>query len=106
MNLSEYYQFRILEHKFPDMLPEDRYWGGGMGVTPECLDAGRADAPLAELELERTDVEIVPDQEMINKVCRQYLIDTDWYATRYAETGVDIPEEISTLRTQARLLII
>lgn len=33
---------------------------------------------------------------------QQYLNDTDWYAVRYAETGVEIPEEVRAERQQAR----
>ena len=33
-----------------------------------------------------------------------YLASTDWYVTRKAETGVDIPEEVSKLRAEARLV--
>ena len=31
-----------------------------------------------------------------------YLDETDWYAVRYAETGVEIPEDIKTARQAAR----
>ena len=34
---------------------------------------------------------------------KQYLIDTDWYVVRKAETGIDIPEDILEKRIQARL---
>lgn len=37
------------------------------------------------------------------KRARQYLADTDWYVTRYAETGTAIPEDIATARAQARI---
>ncbi len=33
-----------------------------------------------------------------------YLASTDWYLTRKAETGVEIPEEVSRLRAEARLV--
>ena len=33
-----------------------------------------------------------------------YLASTDWYVTRKAETGVEIPEEVSRLRAEARLV--
>ena len=42
-----------------------------------------------------------PIRRKINAI--QYLKDTDWYATRYAETGTAIPEEILTKRAQARI---
>lgn len=31
-----------------------------------------------------------------------YLASTDWYATRYAETGVEIPEDVKQQRQSAR----
>lgn len=31
-----------------------------------------------------------------------YLNSTDWYAVRYAETGVEIPDDIKTARQEAR----
>lgn len=33
-----------------------------------------------------------------------YLASTDWYVTRKLETGVEIPEEVSKLRAEARLV--
>lgn len=41
--------------------------------------------------------------ENAKEVAKQYLKDTDWYATRKAETGTAIPEDILTKRAQARL---
>ncbi len=34
---------------------------------------------------------------------KNYLNETDWYVTRKAETGVDIPADVLEKRTQARL---
>lgn len=33
---------------------------------------------------------------------QQYLDDTDWYAVRFAETGIEIPEEVKQKRQEAR----
>lgn len=45
-------------------------------------------------------------QELINKEqieeLQKYLDETDWYTTRYSETGVPIPEEIKQKRQEAR----
>jgi hypothetical protein len=46
------------------------------------------------------------NQAEINRQALKYLADTDWYVTRFAETGVAIPAEISTLRAQARAAIL
>ena len=34
-----------------------------------------------------------------------YLNNTDWYVTRKMETGVEIPEEVTIKRAEARLLL-
>lgn len=106
MNLTNYYRLKIKESKFPNMLPENRFWGENMGITPECLESGMADEPLAELDLTREDVEVVKDQSLINKMCKQYLAETDWYVSRFGETGKAIPEDILHKRQEARDSII
>lgn len=50
----------------------------------------------------KTSEEII---EMRNDQAKQYLSDTDWYITRQAETGQDIPEEVKQLRAEARAKI-
>lgn len=45
-------------------------------------------------------------QELINAEALAYLVATDWYVTRFAETGVAIPEEISAKRQEARQAIV
>ena len=37
------------------------------------------------------------------KQAKQYLANTDWYISRYTETGTEIPEEVLTKRAQARI---
>ena len=41
------------------------------------------------------------DAEKIAEL-QQYLDDTDWYAVRFAETGIEIPEEVKQKRQEAR----
>ena len=36
-------------------------------------------------------------------MAKQYLDSTDWYVTRYIETGKAIPENIESARAQARI---
>jgi hypothetical protein len=50
--------------------------------------------------------EEVPEQEEVNAVSLKYLSDTDWYVTRYAETGATIPQEILDARAAARAAIV
>lgn len=40
-------------------------------------------------------------KERINSL-EQFLSNTDWYATRYAETGVEIPADVKQARQEAR----
>lgn len=41
-------------------------------------------------------------QIQTNADARAYLVSTDWYVTRFAETGVVIPDEIKAARQAAR----
>ena len=51
-----------------------------------------------------TEEDIAADnQRTIRNTAKKYLSDTDWYATRYAETGTAIPEDIAAARAQARI---
>ena len=43
----------------------------------------------------------VVDEERITEL-QNYLSKTDWYAVRFAETGVEIPDDIKTERQAAR----
>jgi hypothetical protein len=45
-------------------------------------------------------------QDSINAAARTYLASTDWYAVRFAETGVAIPEEIAAERAAQRAAVI
>ena len=45
------------------------------------------------------------EQAEINAAAKKYLADTDWYVTRFAETQVAIPAEISAARAAARARI-
>jgi hypothetical protein len=37
-----------------------------------------------------------------NKRARKYLASTDWYITRQAETGAEVPADVLTKRAEAR----
>ena len=48
------------------------------------------------------------DEQMLEanqEGAREYLYKTDWMVTRKAETGVDIPEDISVKRDEARVIL-
>lgn len=46
------------------------------------------------------------NQIKINESSRAYLASTDWYVSRFAETGTPIPEDIKTKRQAARDVVI
>lgn len=45
-------------------------------------------------------------QGKINAQSLAYLASTDWMVTRFAETGVPIPDEVKTKRAEARAAIV
>ena len=59
---------------------------------------------VAPTERQEPTAEEVANQliEIQNNDARRYLAETDWYATRKAETGKAIPDDILTKRQEAR----
>ena len=56
---------------------------------------------------EYTDLEIAANaQAETNATSQAYLASTDWYVTRNAETGVAVPDDVTTARAAARAAII
>lgn len=56
---------------------------------------------------EFTDAEIAANaQSSINSESLEYLKSTDWYITRHAETGVAVPDDVTTARAEAREAIV
>jgi len=51
---------------------------------------------------EPTEAEL--KQSLLNDA-RIYLSSTDWYVTRFTETGKAIPQEVSAKRSKARMLL-
>ena len=84
---------------------------GNMGVpndpaNRDCADVlawiaeGNTPAP------EFTDAEIAANaQAVINGDSLAYLASTDWYVTRFTETGVAVPADVTQARTAARTAI-
>lgn len=56
--------------------------------------------PYAELRLSQEQL-----QAQVNAEAKEYLASTDWYVTRFAETGKEIPVEVKIKRDEARLQI-
>jgi len=70
-------------------------------MVQEWIAEGNTPAP------EFTDAEIAANaQAVINSESLAYLASTDWYVTRQAETGADIPQDILTARAEARASIV
>ncbi len=81
---------------------------GSMGVPNDpanrhCADVlqwiaeGNTPAP------EYTDAEIAANtQAELNATSQAYLASTDWYITRHAESGVEVPADVTTARAEAR----
>jgi len=56
---------------------------------------------------EFTDAEIAANaQSLVNSESLEYLNSTDWYVTRFTESGVAVPADVTTARTAARLAIV
>ena len=76
--------------------------GPNTDITPDdvaqYVTMWEANAPEAEAE--------PTDQEDTNAESMAYLDSTDWYAIRYAETGVAVPSDVTTARAAARSAIV
>jgi len=67
----------------------------------EWIAEGNTPAP------EFTDAEIAANaQAVINGDSLAYLASTDWYVTRFTESGVAVPADVTQARTDARLAIV
>ena len=76
--------------------------GPNTDITPDdvaqYVTMWEANAPEAEAE--------PTAQEVTNSESMGYLDSTDWYAIRYAETGVAVPSDVTTARAAARSAIV
>ena len=69
-------------------------------MVQEWIAEGNTPAP------EFTDAEIAANaQAVINGDSLAYLASTDWYVTRFTESGVAVPADVTQARTDARLAI-
>ena len=49
------------------------------------------------------DLTVTRTTEEIKVIAKKYLADTDWYVSRKAEAGIEIPADILAARQQARI---
>jgi len=61
---------------------------------------------MEELEALQESVQAKLDQDAINKEALAYLLNTDWMVIREVDSGVPCPEEVKTLRAEARAKIV
>jgi hypothetical protein len=98
------------------------------GFIVNELDTASSDAEILQNFLERTmvfdttvdtenliiqfpsltfeDLIITRTQFEVNVISKRYLAETDWYVSRYSETGVPVPADILLKRQEARDAII
>ncbi len=69
----------------------------GTEVSEEVHTVNPLFTPPTEEEIQQYEV----IQKRLN--AKQYLVETDWYVTRQAETGTPTPEDILLKRAQARI---
>jgi hypothetical protein len=82
--------------------------GNNTYINPKFLASVESAETISEVN---TEIAHIPTAEEIAAVeaqllkdkAKQYLIDTDWYASRKAEADIAIPADILALRQQARL---
>jgi hypothetical protein len=94
------------------------------GFIVNELDTASSDAEILQNFLERTmvfdttvdtenliiqfpsltfeDLIITRTQFEVNVISKRYLAETDWYVSRYSETGVPVPADILLKRQEAR----
>ena len=56
--------------------------------------------PEPEFTQEELDAQAIAKEK---QEAQAYLISTDWYIVRFADTGVEIPQEVKDKRAEARL---
>ena len=69
------------------------------------VDVDLTDAQIQEIEDYITDL-VTDSTAQTNFDSHLHLVETDWYVTRYAETGVAIPQDILDSRAAARAAIV
>ena len=77
-------------------------------VNPNYIDAYEGTEVRPEVDLSTiyvpTEEDIARDTLMMRSLeAKKYLVETDWYVSRKAETGVEIPSDRLTKRALARI---
>lgn len=74
----------------------------GLSDAEATADNKYVQSILAVMEQE----DVVIAQKMLKSEALQYLARTDWYVSRKAETGKEIPEDVLRQRANARAAIV
>ena len=103
---------RECEHSYPSNLWAIQ-WDGSTGHAEwtdgpnTVIEADDVAGYITAWEANAPDAVAEPTaQGVTNAESMAYLASTDWYAIRSAETGVAVPDEITTARAAARAAII
>jgi hypothetical protein len=115
MTQQDFYENQIFEQEYPpeaadfcnnSQLTENRFYIAE--IDPVTRDEQDDDGNTTEKTIRRFQIVRNPEpttnelnEQRINEL-ETYLNTTDWYAVRYAETGVEIPVDIKTARQAAR----
>ncbi len=86
-------------HKVVIVVEDKDGKGGGYEIVEKSLEEQVAENLITPQEADRINAEREIDQ------LQDYLKKTDWYTTRFSETGKPIPEEISVERQTTRIRI-
>lgn len=84
-------QINFVNEKYLDSVLEDT------DTVDEDYVVDRTPPTITEEDIE------ADNRRVAREAAKKYLANTDWYATRYAETGTAIPEDIAAARAQARI---
>lgn len=98
----DYYIGQIFENEYPPEAADfcNQSQGGDAACYIKEIEPDGEIRRFQIVENEKESEEDVKKRRIVE--LESYLSSTDWYAVRYAETGVAIPDEIKVKRQSAR----
>lgn len=85
----------VVEPEAPEDYSKDYYYRTESDEAPYVIYTRKSDEQIAQLEQSKT-----------NAAALHYLTSTDWYVTRFAESGKAIPDDVKQKRDEARASIV
>ena len=76
------------------------------GVDALDINSSKVALDEALITAEITRLESLEPQRLVNSESLEYLKATDWYVTRFTESGVAVPADVTQARTDARLAVV